>query len=384
MKILVSPDSFKGSLTAREAAEAIAKGFQRGLPNAHIVCLPVADGGEGTLDALLAATEGRRVAVTVRGPLNQPVNAEFGFLGTEPQTAIIEMASASGLGLVPPEQRDPRRASTYGTGELIRAAQNAGATKIIIGLGGSATNDGGAGAMQALGIRFFDLNGLEMPRGVGGAALAQLGHIDTRDFHFPPRELPVVVASDVQNPLVGPNGASAVYGPQKGADTIAIAELDAALTHYAEIVRRDLGMNIATLPGGGVAGGLGAALVAFLGATIQSGIDLVLDTTGFDAQVKDADWIITGEGRIDSQTINGKAVMGILARRAGVPVIAFGGSVDPESGAILAQHGLAAAFPIVSGPMLLSDAIQNAAPLLEAAAERVARLISVSEPGVSR
>lgn len=375
MKLLLAPDSFKGSLTASEAAAAMAEGVRRVRPDADIVLLPLADGGEGTAEALVLATGGQRQSAVVTGPLGERLEASFGLLGLDGATAVVEMAAAAGLLLVPPDRRDPRRTTTYGVGELLRQGAESGASRIIIGLGGSATNDGGAGALQALGVRFLDSAGKPLPEPITGADLARLAQIDTAALHLPPVEL--VIASDVINPLLGPNGASAVYGPQKGADASIVAELDAALTNYAAILRHDLGTDVAGLAGAGAAGGLGAGLMAFLDARMQSGIDLVLDTAGFAQKAAGADWLLTGEGRIDSQTLNGKTIMGVLnrCRPLGISVIAFGGSVDDTAGEQLAAKDLRAAFPIVSGPMPLDQAMRDGGVLLTQAVARVMRLL---------
>lgn len=260
MKLLLAPDSFKGSLTAPEAADAMATGVRQILPDAEIVLLPLADGGEGTMEALVLATGGRRQFAAVTGPLGRKVEASFGLLGPDGKTAVVEMAAAAGLLLVPPGRRDPRRTTTHGVGQLLRQAADAGAVKIIVGLGGSATNDGGAGAMQALGGRFLDAAGTPLPEPITGGDLARLARLDTAGLLLPTVEM--VIASDVTNPLLGPNGASAVYGPQKGADAVIVAELEAALANYAAVLRRDLGKDVAELPGAGAAGGLGAGLMA--------------------------------------------------------------------------------------------------------------------------
>lgn len=377
MKIIVAPDSFKGSLSAREAAEALAAGVRRVRPETDIVLVPLADGGEGTLEAFLSATDGRRVSRDVQGPQGAPVRAAFGLLNAG-QIAVIEMALASGLGLVPAAERNPKTATTYGVGELLRAAADAGATEIIVGLGGSATNDGGAGALQALGVRLWDSVGQPLPPGIGGGGLSHVAHIDTDAMRFPVGQVRVTLASDVTNPLLGPNGASAVYGPQKGADGPTVAELDAALSHFAHLVKRDLGVDMADRPGAGAAGGLGFGLMAVLGAEMRSGIDLVLDAVGFETQARDADWVWTGEGRIDRQTAQGKAVAGVLARCAklgGPPVLAFGGSVDEAAVEELLARGLRAAIPIVSGPMTVEEAMRDGARLLTNAAARLMRLL---------
>ena len=373
MKVIIAPDSFKGSLSAEAAAEAMAAGVRRAWPGAEIMLMPLADGGEGTARALVAMTGGRLIPRSVTGPLGEPVTALLGLLGEGRAAAVVETAQAAGIGLVPPRRRDPRRATTFGVGELIRAALEENAREIIIGLGGSATNDGGAGAMQALGVRFLDSSGRPLPP--GGAALARLSRIDTDGFHFPAGRVAVVAASDVKNPLVGPDGASAVYGPQKGADAPCVAELDDALAHYAAVLRRDVGRDVAALPGAGAAGGLGAALLAFLGASLLPGIDVVLDAAGFEAQAKDAAWVLTGEGRIDGQTLSGKVISGLLTRclALGVPVLAFGGSVDPSAAELLREQGLAQAVPLVAGSVTTEEALRQPGRVLEEAVARTIR-----------
>jgi glycerate kinase len=379
MKIIIAMDSFKGSLTAAEASEAAARGILRVLPAAQVIRMPVADGGEGTLDAIVAATGGRKISLMVMGPLGDPVEASYGLLGPGNESAVVEMAQAAGLGLVAADRRDPRRTTTYGVGELLLAAAQSGAKQIIVGLGGSATNDGGAGAVQALGTRFFDSENRLMPAGIGGAALARLARIDISAFRFSTETIEVTIASDVTNPLLGPNGASAIYGPQKGADETMVAELDAALSHYASVLKRDIGKDVAMLPGAGAAGGLGGGLMAFLGAKAESGIGLVLDTIGFDTQARDADYVFTGEGKIDLQTAQGKVISGIMERcvNCGVPVIAFGGSIDDPALEPLYARGLKAAFPIMSSCITLEQAMRDGARLLEDAAARVARLLPI-------
>jgi glycerate kinase len=375
MKILIAPDSFKGSLTAPEVAAAMAAGFRRVYPDAELVELPLSDGGPGTVDAMVAATGGRRETRRVRGPLGEPVDAAFGVLG-DGITAVVEMAAASGLTLVPGDRRDPRSASTFGTGELITAALDAGCRKLIIGIGGSATNDGGAGAMTALGARFLDASGNELPP--GGAALARLDQIDLTQFQGSRAGVEVIVACDVTNPLLGPEGASAVYGPQKGATEADIRALDAALTRYADVVARDLGRDVRDVPGAGAAGGLGAALMAFLNARLQPGIDLVLDAIQFRKHLDGADLVLSGEGRIDAQTAFGKTIAGIsrAATAAGVPVLAIGGSLGADLPPLDAI-GLAAAWAITPRPMPLADAMAQARPLLESTAEQVARTLAL-------
>ncbi len=371
MKILLAPDSFKGSLSAAEAAKAMAAGIRRAAPQTLCVRLPLADGGEGTLDALVTATGGRRVSVTVTGPLGNPVEAAFGLLGPTGEAAVVEMALAAGLLLVPLERRDPRLTTTYGVGELIQRAASSGARRLIVGLGGSATNDGGAGALQALGVRFFDTAGRVLAAPMRGGDLGRLGRIEASGLCLPP--LPLVLASDVTSPLLGTMGATHIFGPQKGATEAAVSELEAGLSRLAFL----LPPGIADRPGAGAAGGLGAGLMAFLGAEMQSGIDLLLDTLGFDTQLEDADWVWTGEGRIDAQTLGGKAISGVLrrARARGVPTLAFGGSVQADAAEALAEAGLSAVFAITPALMPLETALRDGAANLAAAAERVMRFL---------
>jgi glycerate 2-kinase len=376
MKLVVCPDSFKGSLTSVQAVEAIERGVRKamGTGSVEIVKIPLADGGEGTVDALVRATGGELRRVAVMDPLLRKTEATFGVLG-DATTAVIEMASASGLCLLSDAERNPLVASTYGTGELLLAAVETGARKVIVGIGGSATNDGGAGAMAALGVRFLDGDGRDLPP--GGAALARLARIDASGLRFPRNNVEVEVACDVRNPLCGPEGASAVFGPQKGATAQMVAQLDAALRHYADVAKRDLGVEIADLPGAGAAGGLGAGLAAFLGAQLRSGIDIVLDVVGFNDAVRGADWVITGEGALDQQTPYGKVISGVLkrSRAAGVRVVALAGSVSGELDALY-DMGLTSAFSIVPGLVEPRTAMRQASLFLESTAERVARLLA--------
>ena len=376
MKIVLAPDSFKGSMTASEAAAAMAEGIRRVCPGAELVLVPLADGGEGTAALLIAATGGRRMTTVVSGPLGEPVEAAWGLLGPNGETAVVEMAAAAGLTLVPPAARDPGRATTYGAGELLREAVQSGAKRVLVGLGGSATNDGGAGAMQALGVRFLDAAGRPLPPLIGGRDLLKLARIDTAGL-LSFGGVSVTIASDVTNPLLGPTGASAIYGPQKGTSAAQVAELEAALANYAAVIQRDLGKEVALLPGAGAAGGMGAGLIAFLGAQMQSGIDLVLDLSGFDQAISGADWVWTGEGRIDAQTLHGKTTLGILRRcRAhAVPVLAFGGSVDDSAMDALSEAGLRSAFSIAPGPLTLAASQRTGKILLAQAASRVMRLL---------
>ena len=324
MKVVVAPNAFKGTLTASQAAHAIARGVRDVWTDADVLEVPVADGGDGTVEALVSANRGEYRTAEVEGPLGEPVDATFGLIDGG-RTAVVELATASGLSLLPESRRDPRRASTYGFGQLLEAARRTGARQVLAGIGGSATNDGGAGMAQALGYRLLDAQGRELSR--GGAALARLGSIDASGLDPAWRQVAVKVACDVTNPLTGPLGASAVYGPQKGADAAAVHELDAALAHIAQVIKRDLGKDVAGVPGAGAAGGTGAGLIAFLDASLVPGGPLVVDAAGFDLALKGADLVITGEGRVDEQSAYGKAP-GEVAKRAhaaGVPVLLIAG-----------------------------------------------------------
>ena len=328
MKVVVAPNAFKGTLTASEAAAAIAGGVREVWPDAEIVEVPVADGGDGTVEALVSANRGVYRTAEVEGPLGDPVKARYGLIDSG-ATAVVELATASGLALIPPERRDPGRASTYGFGQLLEAARRDGVSKIIAGIGGSATNDGGAGMGQAVGYRLLDSEGRKLSR--GGAALARLARIDASGFDLAWRSVEVRVACDVTNPLIGAQGASAVYGPQKGADPATVRRLDAALARFAEVVERDLGKRVADIPGAGAAGGSGAGLIAFLDAGLVRGAPLVVQAAGFDAAIQGADLVITGEGQADEQTAYGKAP-GEVAKRAhaaGIPVLLLAGRKGP-------------------------------------------------------
>lgn len=371
MKIVIAPDSFKESLSALEVAEAIAKGWASVYPDAEICLLPMADGGEGTVDALLAATGGERRECQVRGPLGAPVQAHWGWLAGN--TAVIEMAAASGLHWVPSGQRDATVTSSYGTGELIREALDGGANRIILGLGGSATNDGGAGLLQALGMRLLDRDGAELA--AGGAALAQLYQIDMAGLDSRLLGVQVDVAADVDNPLCGPRGASAVFGPQKGASPEQVASLDAALQSMANVVAATLGEDFSQVPGVGAAGGLGFAAKAFLRAGFRPGIELVAELSGLAEAVQGADLVITGEGRLDAQSLHGKTPVGVarVAQAAGVPVIALAGSLG-EGYQRMYPVGIDAAFSLAPGPITLEQACAQAASELTARAADVARV----------
>ncbi len=373
MKIVVAPQSFKGSLNAQRVAEAMATGTRRVLPDAELVLLPMADGGEGTVEALVQGTGGRFIVTEVTGPLGDRVAAQWGLLG-DGATAAIEMAAASGITLVPSERLNPLLASTYGTGELVRAALDAGCRKLIVGLGGSATNDGGAGMAQALGLRLPDDRGKEIGR--GGAELARLAKIDYSGLDPRLCGCNVVCATDVTNPLCGPRGASWVYGPQKGATPAMCQQLDEALANYAQVIKQDLGIDVRDVPGAGAAGGMGAGLLAFLGAKTVSGIEVVSDALKLAHHLEGASLVITGEGRLDAQTSYGKTVAGVAARAKalGVPVVAIAGEVV-GSQEQLQQAGISAALSIARGPISLKDSMARAGELIAEAAEVAVRLI---------
>ena len=372
MKIVIAPQAFKGSLQAYEAANAMQKGVAAVDAAIQTVLLPIADGGSGTVRAMVEATGGQLIDTAVHGPLGDTVTAAWGILG-DSLTAVIEMSAASGLSLIPKDKLNPLKASTYGTGELILAALNSGCRSVIIGLGDSATVDGGAGMAEALGIRLLDEKGNQIPRGGGGLPL--LHHIDSSGRHPLIETARISGACDVTNPLYGPEGAAEVYGPQKGATPDMVRQLDAALRHFAAIVARDTGRNIGTLPGGGAAGGLGAGLVAFLGATLQSGVDLVCDSIGFDEHLADADLVLVGEGRMDFQTAFGKTAVGIArrAKQQNVPVVALCGELGDGYENVYA-HGIDAVMSILPRCMDKTEAMRAAPLLLEEATERAIRL----------
>ena len=375
MKIVIAPDSYKESLSALEVAQAVEAGFRQVFPDADYVLVPVADGGEGTVDAMVAATGGRKETVTVSGPLGEPVEAFYGLTG-DGDTAVIEMAAASGLALVPPDRRNPLLTNSRGTGELIRAALDAGARRFFLGIGGSATNDGGAGMVQALGVRLLDLEGRELD-GSGGD-LARLERIDVSALDPRLAECRIEVACDVDNPLTGARGASAVFGPQKGATPEMVQALDANLARLARIVERDLGVAVDAVPGAGAAGGMGAAMLAFFGATLKPGIEIVTAAVDLDTHVRDADLVITGEGRIDFQTVHGKTPIGVarVAKRHGKPVIGIAGSLGAEVGVVHA-HGIDAVFSVLGKPCTLDEALRDAAANVELTARNVAAVLRI-------
>src|SRR5438552_7802535 len=367
MRILIAPQSLKGSLTAAEAGSAIAQGVRAIYPEAEIEVVPVADGGEGTVQALVDASSGKIIQKLVTGPLGEPVLAFFGLMG-DGSTAVIEMAACAGLPLVPPEKRDPRITTTYGVGELIQAALDHGSRHFIIGIGGSATNDGGAGMAQALGAAFLSRQGTEIAR--GGAALATLAHISTSTMDPRLQECTLEVACDVTNPLCGPTGASAVYGPQKGATPEMVEELNKALAHYAQIIEQDLRMSVLDIPGAGAAGGLGAGLMAFLHAKLRPGAQIVFEAVDLEERIRQADLVITAEGQIDAQTAYGKSVGAVaaVAKRYSFPVLALAGSLG-DNYQVVYTLGVDAVAALTPGPMPLTYAMEHGSALMSDATE---------------
>lgn len=370
MRVLIAPDSFKEACTAEEAAKALARGWRLARPQDELKLLPLADGGEGTMSALSQAWDCSPRGYSVSGPLGQPVKAALGFNhGT--CIAVIEMAAASGLALVPPESRYPLAASTRGTGELLLHALELGARRVVVGAGGSATNDGGAGMAQALGYRLLDANGNELPP--GGAALARLDHIDASGRTPLLRGAAIEVACDVTNPLCGARGASMVYGPQKGATPAECVLLDEALSRFADIIERDLGVRVRDIPGAGAAGGLAAGLMGFASASLRSGLSLVAEALKLPEAIGWAELALTGEGRLDAQSVQGKTVGGLLelSRDAGVPVVAFAGQLGPGHGQLF-ERGIRQAVCIATDTADLDTAIRQTLANLETAARRVA------------
>nr|WP_263324031.1 glycerate kinase [Neobacillus sp. Marseille-Q6967] len=371
MKIVIAPDSFKGSLSAVEATKAIERGIHKAFPDAVTVSLPVADGGEGTLDTLVAATNGQKVPVFVTGPLGHKVEAEYGILG-DGETCVIEMAKASGIPLIPREKLNPLKATTFGTGELIKQALDDGFRSFILALGGSATNDGGAGMLQALGLSLLDEEGNKIS--TGGAELTKVSSIDLSGFDKRIQGSQFLIASDVENPLVGPRGASHVFGPQKGATPEMVLLLDACLAHWADEVEKVMGISLHDLPGAGAAGGIGGAFQAFFPSRMRRGIDVIIEYTGLETALKGADLVITGEGQVDFQTASGKTPMGVAqtAKVQNIPTVILAGSIGTGID-VLYQHGIVSVNSIINKPMTLHEAIENAADLLAQSAEQVVR-----------
>lgn len=372
MKVVIAPQGFKGGISGLEAARAIARGVIAAVPDAETVLLPVADGGDGTLHALVDATGGEIFTSTVTGPLSHQVQAQWGVMG-DGRTAVIEMARASGLAMLPRGRRNPKITTTLGVGQILKEALERGYGRVIVGMGGSATNDGGAGMATALGACFLDANGNALPP--GGTALARLARIETSGLLDKIAGVDIIAATDVTNPLCGPTGASAVYGPQKGATPEVVAELDAALLNFAQVIKRDLGLDVLDTPGSGAAGGLGAGLMAFAGAKIQSGIDMVCQVLDFDSHLAGADLVITGEGRADHSTVFDKAPVGVArhAKAHGVPTILLAGSLG-DGHEELYDHGVASVLCISDGAMSFEKALSRTGVMLEGTAERAMRL----------
>jgi glycerate kinase len=363
MKIVVAPDSFKGSLTAVEVADAIGQGVREIFPEAEIVKIPMADGGEGTVQCLVNVTGGEILKEKVIGPLGGEVLAHYGIL-RDKKTAIIEMAEASGLTLVPENKRNPLITTTYGTGQLIKAALEQGCRKMVIGIGGSATNDGGAGMVQALGAKLLDKEEKEI--GFGGRELKKIYRIDISYLDNRVSDTKVLIASDVSNPLCGPKGASRIYGPQKGATPEIIEELDKSLAHFTEVIKRDLNKDVKNVPGAGAAGGLGASLMAFLDAELRPGIEIMIEIVKLEQAIKDADLVITGEGKIDSQTIYGKVPIGVakIAKKYNIPVIAVAAIIGDDA-EIVRQYGISSLISVSGTPMRLDESLPNKVSLIK-------------------
>jgi len=376
LKIIIAPGAFKHSLSATAAAQAIAAGLSRSNIEASLIQLPIADGGNGTLDAYLAQG-GQHITQTVQDPLGRDIEAAFGLL-PDGKTAVIEMALASGIELISHTEHDAMSASTYGTGQLMQAALDAGARRFIIGMGGSATVDGGSGCLRALGVRLLDASGQSIPPGGGG--LSELARIDTSDLDKRWRDTEIIIASDVENPTLGEQGAAAVFGPQKGATPEQVPILESNLKHFFSLVYEQIGIDVRDLAGGGAAGALSAGLIAFLGGRIQPGIQLILEQNDFLAHLKDADLVITGEGQMDEQTIQGKGPFGVaqLANEHGVPTVALVGGLAVDD-RILHDAGLQAVLPILTQPMTLDAAIADAANLVESAALRLGYLLQIQK-----
>ena len=375
MKTVIAIDSFKGSLSSVELSRHITIGIKNVYPDAHIISLPIADGGEGTVEALVLGTGGKVVECVVNDPLMRPLKAKYGILGNG-KTAVIEMAEASGLTLLGEKERDPLKTTTYGTGELIKDALSRGCREFIVGIGGSATNDLGMGMMKAFGVSFKDENGDELP-GTGGS-MEKVARIDTTNILSELKECRFTIACDVDNPLYGKHGAAYVYSRQKGADEKTIKQLDKGLRKLSDIIRKELGKDVAGIPGAGAAGGLGGAFVAFVDGELRSGIDIVLKALDFEKKAEDADVVITGEGRIDGQSVMGKAPTGVskICKEKGIPVIAFAGSLADDATAVHA-HGITSLFSIMNYPMQLEEAMnpETASKLIRKNTEEVFRLI---------
>ena len=379
MKIVIAPDSFKENLTSLEVAGELETGLKRVWPNATYVKVPMADGGEGTVQSLVDATGGQIVKVEVSGPMGARVMASYGLLG-DGKTAVIEMAEASGLPLVPKEQRNPLVATTFGTGELIADAIKRGVNEIILGIGGSATNDAGAGLAQALGVRFINFGGALIPDLIAGGHLDKVQAVDMSAVNPGLAKIHISVACDVTNPLCGEKGASHVYGPQKGATPEMVAQLDKNLAHFAHVIKRSIGQDVIDRPGAGAGGGIGAGLMAFTNATLKRGVELVVAATRLEEHMQGAALAITGEGRVDFQTAFGKTPSGVAAaaRKYGVPVVAIGGGLSDDAGGVF-QHGIDGLETATPNAMPLDVAIKKSRQYLQDAAERAARLIIIGQ-----
>jgi len=384
MKIVIAPDSFKGNMTSLQVATAIEKGIRRVLPKARCIKVPMADGGEGTVQSLVDATGGRIVRKKVTGPAGKPVNASYGLLA-DGKTAVIEMAEASGLPMVSGREKNPMKTTTYGTGELIKNAMDRGATHIIIGIGGSATTDGGAGMAQALGVKFRNVRNAVINEYGAGGMLDKIAHIDVTDLDPRIRKTRITVASDVDNPLCGKRGAAHVFGPQKGATPAMVKKLDANLKHFGKLIKSDLEKNVLNIAGAGAAGGLGAGLVAFTGARIRSGIDIVVEATGLKKAIKGADLVITGEGRVDFQTAFGKTPSGVAraAKTWRVPVVAIGGGLADDARGVF-EHGIHALESAAARDISLEEAMALSREHLANAGERTIRMIRIGQKMAKR
>jgi glycerate kinase len=372
MKIVIAPDSFKESLTAQQVAEAISRGIKKALPQSDTLLVPMADGGEGTLQCLLDATGGQKVTVQAMNPIGERISSSYGILGDQ-ATAVIEMAKISGLELISATQRNPLRTTTYGLGQMIRSALDNGCRKFIVGLGGSATNDAGAGMLQALGVDLLDER--NQPISYGGGELQNVRYIGTERLDPRLEECTFLVACDVDNPLVGANGASCIFGPQKGATPEMIRHLDESLSHFADQIQGFNGVSLHGVPGAGAAGGLAAAFIGFLPSTLKPGVDIVIEMTELEQKLAGAELVITGEGKIDSQTAHGKTPVGVsrLAQKLGIPTIALTGTVG-EGIEALKEHGILAMLSIINRPMDLESALREAPELLEQTAEQVMKI----------
>ena len=373
--ILLAPDSFKESMTAKEACIAMERGIKKVNSNINCIHVPMADGGEGTMQSLVDATGGKVYSIDVVGPLYDKIEAQYGILGNG-EVGVIEMASASGIGLVPAEKRNPLLTTTYGTGELINACLDKGVKKLLIGIGGSATNDGGGGVIQALGGKLLDKEGKEL--GFGGGSLGKLHSIDLSGFDSRIKDVEIEVACDVTNPLCGEKGASNVFGPQKGATKEMVEILDNNLRHYAEVIKRELGKDVLDIPGAGAAGGLGAGLTAFLDGTLKKGIEMVIEYSALEEKVKDADMVWTGEGSIDFQTQYGKTPLGVatVAKKYNKPVIALAGRVG-DGIEILYDKGIDSIFGIMKGVTSIDEALAKGQDNIEKTAENIIRLMNI-------